>query len=157
VNSYPRDRHRFDRRTFLAGVGGVAGSGLAATRVMAADWTPAERANVKVVNDFCAAWETHDPAKITAFFTDDCTYRPIETAVPAKGRDAVTALIKTFVANVQRFEILETFARGPMVVNERIDRFTGGPLRSWRGVGVFFLKDGKIVEWNDYTISLERA
>jgi len=30
-------------------------------------------------------------------------------------------------------------------------------LRSWRGVGVFFLKDGKIVEWYDYTISTERS
>jgi len=30
-------------------------------------------------------------------------------------------------------------------------------LRSWHGVGVFFLKGGKIVEWYDYTISIDRA
>ena len=45
----------------------------------------------------------------------------------------------------------------PMVINERIDSFSGGPLKAWRGVGVFFLKDGKIVEWYDYTISMDRG
>ena len=44
----------------------------------------------------------------------------------------------------------------PMVVNERIDRFTSDALKSRPGVGVFFLKDGKIVEWYDYTIAMER-
>jgi limonene-1,2-epoxide hydrolase len=157
-HSKPHERYRIDRRTFLAvGMGGAAAARLGATRVLAADWTAAERANVKVVNDFCAAWETRDPTKITAFFTEDCTYRPLETAAAAKGRDAVTTLIKTFVASVQRFEILETFAKGPMVFNERIDHFTSGPLRSWHGVGVFFLKDGKIAEWDDYTISMVRT
>ena len=48
---------------------------------------------------------------------------------------------------------LDTFAKGPLVVNHRIDRFisTTRPL-TWEGVGVFFLKDGKIKEWFDYTI-----
>jgi limonene-1,2-epoxide hydrolase len=58
---------------------------------------------------------------------------------------------------VDIFESLDTFARGPIVVNERIDRFSNFSLKSWRGVGVFFLKDGKIVEWYDYTIVSERA
>jgi limonene-1,2-epoxide hydrolase len=43
------------------------------------------------------------------------------------------------------------------VFNERKDSFTSGPLKMWHGVGVFFLKEGKIVEWYDYTISLDRA
>jgi limonene-1,2-epoxide hydrolase len=30
-------------------------------------------------------------------------------------------------------------------------------MRSWHGVGVFVVKDGKIVEWQDFTISIERA
>ena len=53
------------------------------------------------------------------------------------------------------FEIVQTFARGPMVVNERFDRFTM-PQRSmeWHGIGVFMLKGGKIAEWNDYTIKM---
>ena len=121
-----------NRRKFLTtGIGSLAVSGLA-RQAGAAELTGPEKANVKVVNDFCAAWSV-------------------------KGRDAVASRIKTFVHSVARFEVLETFAKGPMVFNERIDHFTGGPLRSWRGVGVFFLKDGKIVEWYDYTISTDRA
>jgi limonene-1,2-epoxide hydrolase len=27
---------------------------------------------------------------------------------------------------------------------------------TWEGVGVFFVKDGKIKEWQDYTIKLDR-
>ena len=76
---------------------------------------------------------------------------------PTKGRDALVARIKMIINNVTQFEILDTWARGPMVVNERIDRFTSFQLKSWHGVGVFLLKDGKIVEWYDYTIDSERA
>ena len=43
-----------------------------------------------------------------------------------------------------------------MVFNERIDHFQNLNIKSWHG-GVFFLRDGKIVEWYDYTIATERA
>ncbi len=53
--------------------------------------------------------------------------------------------------------MLETFAKGPMVINHRIDHFSSStrPL-TWEGVGVFFLKDGKIKEWSDYSIGVKR-
>jgi len=146
------------RRTALT----AAGAGLAAVFTAnnvarAAEWTSAEKSNVQVVNDFCAAWPSHDAGKIMSFFADPCAYRMTETVEPAKGRQAVTDRITGIVDRVQRFEVLDTFAKGPMVINERIDHFNGGGLKSWHGVGVFFLKDGKIVEWYDYTIALERA
>ena len=52
-------------------------------------------------------------------------------------------------------EIVQTFARGPIVVNERFDRFTM-PQRNinWNGIGVFFLTNGAIAEWNDFTIKV---
>ena len=136
----------------------TTGLGLAAfaARTNAAEWTPAEKANVAAVNAFCAAWPSHDVTKIMSFFADQCAYRLTETREPAKGRDAVKAQIAGFVDNVQGFKVLDTFAKGPMVFNERIDSFTGGVLKSWHGVGVFFLKDGKIVEWYDYTILADR-
>jgi limonene-1,2-epoxide hydrolase len=69
-------------------------------------------------------------------------------------KERITALVK----QADRFEILDTFARGPMVFNERMDYFApGGRLKSWHGVGVFFLKDNKIVEWQDYTIAIDRT
>jgi len=136
----------------------TAGLGLAAfaARAEAAEWTPAEKVNVDAVNAFCAAWPSHDVTKIMSFFADPCAYRVTETQEPAKGREAVTARITSFVDRVQEFKVLDTFAKGPMVFNERIDSFASGALRSWHGVGVFFLKDGKIVEWYDYTILADR-
>ena len=152
----PRNAHTIGRRGFLAAGAGVAFAGLASP-AGAAEMTADERANVKTVNDFCAAWPSHDLAKVMAFFADNGAYRMTETMEPAKGRDAVTARVKSIIDRVDKFEVLDTFARGPMVINERIDRFSGGPLKAWHGVGVFFLKDGKIVEWYDYTITMDRG
>lgn len=147
----------FDRRAFLAtGLGAAALVGTS-QQADAAEPSAIEKANMQVVKDFCAAWPSHDLEKILAFFADNGAYRMTETMEPAKGRDALAARIKTIINNVSEFEILDTWARGPMVVNERIDRFANFQLKSWHGVGVFFVKDGKIVEWYDYTISSERA
>ncbi len=130
---------------------GLSGAGLvnllSTPKLSAADWTPDERANVQVINEFCAAWPSHDLAKVISFFADDSAYRMSERQEPAKGRRAVSDKIDSFLRNVIRFEVLDTFARGPMVFNERIDRFQNLLLRSWHGVGVFLLRDGKIAEW----------
>jgi limonene-1,2-epoxide hydrolase len=146
-----------DRRRFLtaAGLGTVAAlamPGLAA----GADWTDAEKANVKVVNDMCAAWIAPlDFDRIGNFLADDCTFRASETAMPIKGRQAIIDGLRKMLGSPQKaqFEIVQTFARGPIVVNERFDRFTL-PQRSinWNGVGVFFLRNGTIAEWSDFTI-----
>ena len=146
-----------NRRKFLAiGLGAVALAGGGGT-AEAAEPSALEQANMQVVKAFCAAWPSHDLEKILSFFADNGAYRMTETMEPAKGRDALAARIRTIINNVDRFEILDTFARGPMVVNERIDRFSNFQLKSWHGVGVFFLKNGKIVEWYDYSIESERA
>jgi limonene-1,2-epoxide hydrolase len=149
------------RRRFIsaASLGATAAFG-AVPRLHAATLTAAEEANVKIVTDFCAAWPSHDLDKIMAFFANSCAYRPTEGRDIIKGRDGVIAAIKGFLPRVVRFEVLDTMAKGPMVVNERIDHLTPDgqmPLRSWHGVGVFFLKDAKIVEWQDYTISTQRG
>ena len=80
-----------------------------------------------------------------------------ETTPLADGRDAVSERIQTIINNVDRFDVLDTFARGPMVINERIDYFSDFTLKTWRGVGVFFIREGKIVDWYDYTIAMEQA
>ena len=138
--------------------GGIGLTAFAVPRAaQAAEMTAAEKANVQIVNDFCAAWSGHDLERIMSFFAENCAYRVTETQEPYKGRQAVTDRIRDFIGRVEQFEVLESFAKGPMVFNERKDSFSGGPLKTWRGVGVFFLKDGKIVEWYDYTISMERV
>ena len=146
-----------NRRAFLAGLGAAAAGAMFASPLEAAEQTAAEKANIQVVKDFCAAWPSHDLEKILGFFADNGSYRMTETMEPTKGREALIARLKMIINNVTQFEILDTWARGPMVINERIDRFTNFQLKSWHGVGVFLVKDGKIVEWYDYTVSSERA
>src|SRR3954471_19856952 len=106
------------RRGFLALGGGLAAIAGFARPAEAAELTADEQANVKLVNDFCAAWPSHDLAKVMAFFADNGAYRMTETMDPAKGHDAVTARVKSIIDRVDKFEVLDTFARGPMVINE---------------------------------------
>jgi len=149
-----------NRRSFLASAGLAAPAAVAVPAfAAAADWTAAEKANVAVVTEMCRTWKAPvDFDKVASFLSDDCVYRATETAPPVKGRQAIVDSLKKMLGTVSKaeFEIVQTFARGPMVVNERFDRFTM-PQRSmeWHGIGVFMLKDGKIAEWNDYTIQMK--
>ena len=151
------------RRTFLtsAAVSGAAAfsalSGLSRP-ASAAEWNDAERAGVKLVTDFCAAWSTRNMNNVLPFLSDDCVYRMTETTAPANGHDGVVQRLKTWVdtASLVEFRILDTMAAGPIVINHRIDRFLTAQPLTWEGVGVFFVKDGKIKEWSDYTIRVQR-
>jgi limonene-1,2-epoxide hydrolase len=153
---------RFDRRSFVsaAGVAGIAAAFGSTTLLAAAELTAAEKANVDLVTAFCASWSTRDMTTITPFLASDSIYRMSETTPPVIGPEGVRSRLDSWMETSQQieFKILETFAKGPIVVNHRIDRFvsTTRPL-TWEGVGVFFVKDGKIKEWSDYTIRVERA
>ena len=147
------------RRNFLLTAGlsaiGVAGAGATSA---AADWSESEKTNVKTVTDFCAAWATRDLARVLPFLSEDCVYRMTETTPPATGHAGVSGRLKSAVETSERveFRVLDTFAAGPIVINHRIDRFVSARPLTWEGVGVFFVKDGKIKERSDYTIRTER-
>lgn len=152
------------RRDFLAASGAAAVvrmSGSAeAGQGQRTQPSAGEQANIKIVNDFCAAWSTRDPKQILAFFADDGTYRMTETTPPVTGPAGIMERLGEWIKSSDKgieFKVLETYARGPMVVNHRVDSFRSStrPL-TWEGVGVFFVKDGKIREWNDYTIKVDR-
>ena len=96
------------------------------------------------------------------FYTN--TYLPALAVQPFSGSfggDAIASQVEAIVGrdmrNSDRFEVLDTFARGPMVINERIDYFSNFAIKTWHGVGVFFIRDNKIVDWYDYTIEMEQA
>lgn len=121
---------------------------------MAAERTAAEEANLTLVADFCASFATRDMAKIASYLAPNCSYRITETAMPAVGPAAMER-IKSYVERSSKieFKILDSWARGPMVINERIDSFTRSDASpAYHLVGVFFIKDAKIVEWTDYGI-----
>jgi limonene-1,2-epoxide hydrolase len=147
-----------ERRAFLA----IAGLGVLASAIPAhtAESTAAEQANVQLVRDFCASWSTRDLAQILPRLADDCVYRMSETVPPVIGHSGVTERLESWMPSSDlgiEFKILDAFAAGPIVMNHRVDSFksTTRPL-TWEGVGVFFIKDGKIKEWSDYTIRTSR-
>ena len=148
------------RRSFLtsAGLGALTPLALA-SQASAAEWSDAEKANVKLVNDFCASWSTRDLKQVLPRFADTGVYRMSETTPPVTGHAGITERLGSWMQSSDRivWEVLDTYAKGPMVINHRIDRFESKtrPL-TWEGVGVFFVKDGKIQEWQDYTIRVTR-
>jgi limonene-1,2-epoxide hydrolase len=146
------------RRTlFIAGgLGTVAAATLAALPA-SADTSTLEKGNVLLVKDFCAAWSDDSPDAekiVNQFMADDCVVRFGESVAPVSGHPAAISLFNTFLGNGERYElrIMETFARGPVVVNARIDSTLKNSRKAnpTKVVGVFVIKDGKIKEWSDY-------
>jgi limonene-1,2-epoxide hydrolase len=132
----------------------MAGAAAMAIPAMAAEPTAAEKANLALVADFCAAFATRDMTKIASYLAPNCSYRLTETAPPVVGPAAVER-IRSYVDQSSKieFKILDSWARGPMVINERVDSFTRATSSpAYHLVGVFFIKDGKIAEWIDYGI-----
>jgi limonene-1,2-epoxide hydrolase len=140
------------RARFLAA--GLSAAVILPRRAGAAEPTAAEKANIELVTDFCHSFASRDMTKISSFLSDDCVYRVTETAPPVKGKDAIER-IRTYVERSTKieFQILESWVKGSVVVNERIDSFES-PQRNnqFHLTGVFFVKAGKIAEWTDYTI-----
>lgn len=131
----------------------AAGMGLL-RRADAAERTATETVNLGLVTDFCGSFASRDMTKIASFLTDDCAYRIMETAPPARGKDAIER-IRSYVERSTGIElkILQSSVMGPVVINERIDSFEPAPPNSpYHLTGVFFVRGGKIAEWTDYLI-----
>ena len=112
---------------------------------------------VQVVADFCASVAKVDPAAMRPFLANDVVYRMTEATPPIVGVEKVLETYAKLNATSIEFKVLETFAAGPIVINRRIDRFVAPRSFTWEGVGVFFVVDGRIKEWSDYTIRMQRG
>jgi limonene-1,2-epoxide hydrolase len=153
--------HTFEatRRGLIApvAIGGLLAAACASTSrpAEAGEMSALEKANVATVNDFLAALKPKDATAMAKYLTPASAYRMTETSPTDKGYDAIEQRLRPFVSSADRIEIkvLATHASGPIVINHRIDTFASSvrPLL-FEGVGVFFLADGKIREWTDYTI-----
>ena len=147
------DEFAITRRTaFVAGaLGAVAAATLGKTAI-AAEAKSDSKANVKVVNDFIAAWS--DPDKSVTFLADNCSVRMEEDKPAITGPANVGAAFKGFMGPgvTLTVKVLHTYAEGPLVTNKRIDTLTnpGKPPQAFPVVGVFIVKKGKIAEWTDY-------
>ena len=98
-----------NRREFLAAGSVGAAILLAGGKARAADkaaddaLSKAEEANEKVVNDFCAAWESKDVDKIAGYLDDKIVFRMIDTAPFTEGKEAVVSGIGPFLKNSDVF------------------------------------------------------
>jgi len=145
------------RRAFLWASLAAGTTSLMPSVAGAARAAKADEAGIRIVTDFCAAVSKLDPAAMRPFFADDVVYRMTETTPPIVGVDRVLETYTTLNATSIEFKVLETLTAGPIVINRRVDRFVSSRSFTWEGVGVFFVKDGKIKEWSDYTIRLQRG
>jgi limonene-1,2-epoxide hydrolase len=151
------DERSIDRRGFLTSAGlAVSAVGLTGWAVEAAEMTDEEKRNVKVLSDFLTArWTVPFNADgIGAFLAEDCI-RGTED-IRLRGRQSILdELIKGYAdTEAADFKIIQTWARGPLLMNERLEhtKLRGRPNGAWHGLGFFNLKDGKIKEWRTFTL-----
>lgn len=140
------------RKSFLCGLTGA--SAFVPQFAKAAELTAAEKANLDLVTRFCESFATRDMAKIAAFLSQDVVYRLTDTVPAVKGAEAI-ARIRAYVERSSsiEFKIHDSWVRGSVVVNERTDSFDRPDGKvAYHLTGVFLVKDGKIVEWSDYSI-----
>ncbi len=117
-----------------------------------------EQANARLVEDFVTGWMApgFDVATSYAhYLAPDCVHRMSEEHAPlTSAADAIKAM-QDFAASggaVLQADIRETVARGPLVINIRDDvvRIPGQGDVPFKICALFVVKDGRIVEWNEY-------
>lgn len=140
-----------NRKTFLSSLIGVF---TFVPLAVQAEPAAAEKDNLDLVTRFCESFATRNMEKISAFLSPDLVYRITDTAPAVKGAEAF-ARIRAYVERSTsiEFKILDSWARGSVVANERVDSFVRPEGKvAYHLTGVFLVKDGKIVEWADYGI-----
>lgn len=153
------------RRGFLGASGLALASGVLCPGVAAAKWdasqfTAIERRNAAVIRDFLAGWEGADATMLSGLCHETVIARPTAHNPKVAALSGRTAL-HDFAARVftggttVKFKVLDTAAKGPIVVNNRIDRLirAAGPTTDVYYFGVFLLVDGRIAEWSDYEVA----
>jgi limonene-1,2-epoxide hydrolase len=154
-----------DRRTFLpASLAGALVAAAVPRKLFAVEMSDAEKANLKLIMDMVEVFDSGAASvppvadALRAFFADDCAFRFRPTDLTAtRSFGAVEETMKRVTANGEKVhqELLERFAKGPVVVIEKLNHFvTPEKTRTSHVVAVFLVKDGKIVEWTEYFITM---
>jgi limonene-1,2-epoxide hydrolase len=136
----------------LLGLTPLLGAAANSPATVAESKTADEAARIAVVKAFAAAW--NDPDKAAQYLSEQASVRMEEDKPAIVGRKGFIDGAKLYVAQGQHFSVrfVEIFARGPVVVTHRIDTVgaAGKADVPYDVVGVFVVKDGKIVQWDDY-------
>jgi len=154
------------RRNVLAASGGgmlaalLAAQAGAQENVIDASLTATEKANIALVDRFCQAWEAMDLQQVFATMSEQCIYRQSQDTPAVTGYQAISNMMQPWIdsSHAITYEVLETFARGPVVINRRIDIYHSeddARHLEWEGVGLFLIEDGLIREWQDFTMRVK--
>lgn len=154
-------KNHITRRTALTAGGtaaivlGLGRHAVAQSRAM----TSEEKANIKVVDGFIAAFNARDVDTVNTFLAADARFSagfigkfaPLRPPAPlfAAFIGRTTSVSMTVKPGSQQ-------ARGPMVTHERVDRMKlqdGTTSGSGTFFAVFGLKDGKIVDFIDFQLA----
>lgn len=116
------------------------------------------KAGTTLVDKQFAAWNSHDPEKVAAFYTDDVVYEDVTFGEVAHGREELKKLAAGFFAAVpdMHLEKVSVFQHGKHGSSEWIFSGTDAALYktgkkfSVRGASVFEVRGGKISSNRDY-------
>jgi len=115
-------------------------------------------AALDTVNRFIKAFEPADGyrAALQEFFSPDCVYENVglsNTVGPAEAIAFFDGFKQASGFSSLVVETRDEVANGPIVMNERVDHLftaSGQRILSLRVMGVFEVRNGKIVAWRDY-------
>ena len=117
--------------------------------------TPEEKANIQTISSFVAAWNAKDAAKVMSFFAKDARFSVGEVGkTPAFQKPDFAGMIQGAASIKMTITPGTTWAHGPVVTHERVDDIRLGPNGRIAGryIAVFTLREGKIVDFTDYTL-----
>ena len=116
----------------------------------------------ELVTQLVAAWNSHDPERVAAFYTEDCYGLDVAIARPQIGREGVERM---FEAYYHAFPDLEIIPDDVIVAGDHVALFWtasathNGPIlnipasgrpSSARGVNRLVLQDGKVMRDADH-------
>jgi limonene-1,2-epoxide hydrolase len=109
-------------------------------------------ASEKIATDMCNALLTHEISALLPYLSEDVYYHNIPWP-PVTGHSGVRKVLEPFLGLcvLEKMDIKHTASSGDVVMNERVETWSRGAVRvDLPIVGVFTLKNNKIVRWCDY-------
>jgi steroid delta-isomerase-like uncharacterized protein len=117
----------------------------------------------RMLDDWAAAWSSHDPERVLALFTNDCVFEDVPFGVVTRGKEELRSFANGAFAAVPdfKFELTSRFAADQRAAIEWVmsgthkGDFPGMPatgkrFSSVRGSTIFEVEGGKIRHESDY-------
>lgn len=110
--------------------------------------------NGAVIKEFLARFALRDASSLAPYFDPDVVFENYGSPV-VKGRDSLVNMWAGVLSAMERvdFTTLHQAVNGDVVIEEQIHGLAlpGRPLAPIKNMAVYRLREGRIVEWRDYT------